>query len=204
MAEEGGGGVVICWCVMVRRFQRISTQSAGLLMEGEAWASCWMSGGRVGSHPVAIIDAEKPWGSWTIALSPTVDAWDLLHPCLGGSALKQASSEHVVHGPMAALVDGVPLRMVRRSQDALDAQRPHQLPPNITRELTTAVGQETAWGDKVWHHMPEESFAHCVCVVVAGRYKDSVSGIAIHKHDEEFLSVVGRERSHNVHGERVP
>ena len=24
--------------------------------------------GRVGSHPVAIMDAEKPWGSWTIAL----------------------------------------------------------------------------------------------------------------------------------------
>ena len=51
------------------------------------------------------------------------DAWDLLHPRLGGSAFKQASSEHVVHGPMAALVDGVPLRMVRRSQEALDAQR---------------------------------------------------------------------------------
>ena len=132
------------------------------------------------------------------------DAWDLLHPCPGGSVLKQASSEHVIHGPMATLVDGIPLRMVRRSQDELDSQRAHQLPPNITHELTTAVGQETAWGAKVWHHMPEESFAHRACGVAAGRYKDSVSGIAIHKHDEEFLPVVGGERSHNVHEERVP
>ena len=52
--------------------------------------------------------------------------------------------------------------------------------------------------------MPEESFAHRPCGVVAGRYKDSVFGIAIHKHDEEFLSVVSGERSHNVHGEHAP
>ena len=50
------------------------------------------------------------------------DAWDLLHPCPEGSALKQPSSEHVIHGPMATLIDGIPLRMVRRSQDALDSQ----------------------------------------------------------------------------------
>ena len=111
------------------------------------------------------------------------DARDFLHSCLGGSALKQASSEHVIHSPMATLVDGIPLRMVRRSQDALDSQRVHQPPPNITHKLTTAVGQETAWGAKIWNHMPEESFAHRVCGVVAGRYKDSVSGIAIHRHD---------------------
>ena len=73
-----------------------------------------------------------------------------------------------------------------------------------TSPTTAAVGQETAWVAKVWHHMPEENFAHHVYGVVAGRYKDSVSGVAIHKHDEEFLSVVGGERSYNVHGERVP
>ena len=50
------------------------------------------------------------------------DARNLLHPCPGGSALKQASSEHFIHGPMATLVDGIPLRMVRRSQDTLDSQ----------------------------------------------------------------------------------
>ena len=131
------------------------------------------------------------------------DAWDLLHPCPGGSAFKQARSEHVVHGPTAALVDGVPLRMVRSNQEALDAQRAHQLPPNITHELTTAVGRETAGGAKVWHRMSEESFAHRVCGAIAGRYKDSVSGVAIHKQNEEFLSVVGGERAHNVYGERV-
>ena len=71
------------------------------------------------------------------------DAWDLLHPCLGGSALKQTSSEHVIHGLMATLVDGIPLRMVRRSQDTLDSQRAHQLPqtsPTNSRRSRTGDG----------------------------------------------------------------
>ena len=40
------------------------------------------------------------------------DARNLLYPCLGGRTIKQASSEHIINGPMAALVDGVALRMV--------------------------------------------------------------------------------------------
>ena len=53
------------------------------------------------------------------------DTWDLLHPCLGRRALKQASPEHVIHGPVATLVDGIPLGMVWRGQHALDPQRAH-------------------------------------------------------------------------------
>ena len=40
------------------------------------------------------------------------DAGNLLYPGSGGGAIKQASPEHIVYGPMAPLVDGVPLRMV--------------------------------------------------------------------------------------------
>ena len=48
------------------------------------------------------------------------EAWDLLHPSPGGRAFKQASPEHVIHGLVATLVDGIPLRMVRRGQHTLD------------------------------------------------------------------------------------
>ena len=51
--------------------------------------------------------------------------------------------------------------------------------------------------------MPEEGVTHRVCGVIASRDKDSVPGIAIHKHDEELLSVVGGERPHNVYRERI-
>ena len=40
------------------------------------------------------------------------DARNLLYPCPGGRTIKQASTEHIIIGPMAALVDGVALRMV--------------------------------------------------------------------------------------------
>ena len=50
------------------------------------------------------------------------EAWDLLHPSPRGCALKQVSPEHVAHGPMAPLVDGIPLRMVGRGQHTLDPQ----------------------------------------------------------------------------------
>ena len=40
------------------------------------------------------------------------DAGDLVYPSPRGNALKQASPEHIVNGPMAPLVDGVTLGMV--------------------------------------------------------------------------------------------
>ena len=44
------------------------------------------------------------------------DAGDLVYPCPGGSTIKQASPEHVINGPMAPLVDGVPFRMLGRGE----------------------------------------------------------------------------------------
>ena len=46
--------------------------------------------------------------------------------------------------------------------------------------------------------MAEESLAHRVCGVVARGNEDSIPRIAVHKHDEELMSVVGGKRSHNV------
>ena len=39
--------------------------------------------------------------------------------------------------------------------------------------------------------MTEEGFTHCVCGVVARGNEDGVPRVAVHKHDEELLSVVG-------------
>ena len=46
--------------------------------------------------------------------------------------------------------------------------------------------------------MAEESLAHRVCGVFARGDEDDIPRIAVHKHDEELMSVVGGERSHNV------
>ena len=40
--------------------------------------------------------------------------------------------------------------------------------------------------------MSKESVAHRVLRVIATRYKDRVSGVAIDEHDEEFMSAIGR------------
>ena len=118
------------------------------------------------------------------------DAWDLLHLCLGGRACKQACPEHVVHGPVATLVDGIPIRMVRRGQHTLDPQRVHQFPPDFTHEFATTVGQEAARSAEIRDDMPEEGVTHCVCSVIASQDKDSVPGVAIDKHDEKLMSVI--------------
>ena len=52
--------------------------------------------------------------------------------------------------------------------------------------------------------MSQESIAHRVCRVIAGWYQDGVPGEAIDKHDDEFMSAIGREWAHNIHRERVP
>ena len=40
------------------------------------------------------------------------DVGDFVYPGPGGGTIKQASLEHIIYGPMAPLVDGVPLWMV--------------------------------------------------------------------------------------------
>ena len=48
------------------------------------------------------------------------NAWDLNHPFPGGQIPQQMSPEHVIHGPVAAFVDGNALWVVRRGEDPLD------------------------------------------------------------------------------------
>ena len=67
------------------------------------------------------------------------DAGDLIHPCPRGNTLKQASPEHIIYGPMAPLVDGVTLGMVRRGEQPLDPQGVSQLGPNLANKFTATV-----------------------------------------------------------------
>ena len=67
------------------------------------------------------------------------DAGDLIHPCPRGNTLKQASPEHIINGPMAPLVDGVTLGMVRRGKQHLDPQGVSQLGPNCTNKFPATV-----------------------------------------------------------------
>ena len=55
----------------MRRFLTSSTYEAGSSSDGEAQASPSRSGGKVGSLPVAIMEAEKPWGSGPWRSMPT-------------------------------------------------------------------------------------------------------------------------------------
>ena len=52
--------------------------------------------------------------------------------------------------------------------------------------------------------MPKESLTHRVCGVVARQDEDGIPQVAVHKHDEELLAVVGGERSHNADGQCAP
>ena len=69
LMATGAGGGVICWWVRARRCFTMSTWATGSSSDGEAQASPSRSGGKVGSLPVAIMGAEKPWGSWTMSFS---------------------------------------------------------------------------------------------------------------------------------------
>ena len=51
--------------------------------------------------------------------------------------------------------------------------------------------------------MAQEGLTHRVRVMIAGRNEDGILRVAIHEHDEEFLAVVGWQRSHNIYGQRV-
>ena len=120
------------------------------------------------------------------------DAGDLIHPGRGWGTIKQMSPEHIVNGPMAPFVDGVPFRMVGGGQQPLDPQRARELPPDFTHELAAPVGQEAARSAKIGHDMAEESVAHRVRRVIASWHQDCIPGVAINEHDEELMSAIGR------------
>ena len=67
------------------------------------------------------------------------DAWDLNHPFPGGQIPQQTSPEHVIHGPVAAFVDGIALWMVRRGEDPLNPKRAGQLPPDFTNKFSATI-----------------------------------------------------------------
>ena len=113
LVATGAGGGAICWWVRVSRFLTASTYEAGSSSDGEAQASPSRSGGKVGSLPVAIMEAEKPWGSWAMAFNANMMPGILSTHAREGTP---ASPEHVINGPVAPLVDGIPLRMVGRGE----------------------------------------------------------------------------------------
>ena len=86
----------------------------------------------------------------------------------------------------------------------MDLQGAQQLSPDIADKFSATVGEEPARSAEVWDHMAQESLTDRVLGVVAGRNEDGIFGITIHEHDEEFLSVIRRQRSHNVNGQRIP
>ena len=73
-----------------------------------------------------------------------------------------------------------------------------QLAPYLAHKLSSPVREEPARRAEVGDHMPKEGLTHCVCGVVARWDEDGIPRVAVHKHNEEELAVVGGERSHNV------
>ena len=67
------------------------------------------------------------------------DAEDLIHLCPRGNTIKQASPEHIVYGPMAPLVNGVTLGMVRGGEQPLDPQGVSQFGPDLTNKFAAMV-----------------------------------------------------------------
>ena len=123
---------------------------------------------------------------------------DFVHPCLGGRAFKQASAEHIIERPVTTLINSIPLGVIGRHEHPLDPEREQQLAPYFTYKLSPSIREKPTRRAKVRNYMAEESLAHRVCGVVARGNEDSIPRIAVHKHDEELLSVVGGKRSHNV------
>ena len=98
------------------------------------------------------------------------------------------------------LIDGIAFGMVGGSEYSLDPEGAQQLAPYLAHKLSSSVREEPARCAEVGNHMPKEGSTHHVCGVVARRDEDAIPRVAVHKHDEELLAVVGRERSHNVYG----
>ena len=126
------------------------------------------------------------------------DPGDLVNTCLGGRTFEQASTEHVVERPVAPLINGISFRMVGKSEYSLDPEGEQQLAPYLAHKLSSSVREEPARRAEIGDHMPKEGLAHCVCGVVARGDEDGIPRVAVHKHNDELLAVVGGERSHNV------
>ena len=105
---------------------------------------------------------------------------------------------------MAPFIDGIAFRMVGESENLLDSQGAQQLGPDSADEFPAAVGEESTRSAEVGDHVAHEGFADRVGGVVARRDKDGILGVTIHKHDQEFMAVVRRQRSHNANGQRIP
>ena len=67
LVAAGAGGGPICWWVIESHCLSASTYAAGSSRDGEAQSLLSRSEGSVGSLPVAIMEAEKPWGLWAMA-----------------------------------------------------------------------------------------------------------------------------------------
>ena len=126
------------------------------------------------------------------------DPRDLVNPCLGGGAFEQASAEHVVERPVASLIDGVAFGMVGGSENPLYPEGAHNLVHISLTNSRPTVGKEPALCAKVRNHMLKEGLTHLVCGMIARRDEDGVLRIAVKKHDEELLAVIGWQMSHNV------
>ena len=72
LVAAGAGGVAICWWVSESHCLSASTYAAGSSRDGEAQALLSRSGGRVGSLPVAIMEAEKPWDPCAVAFNANI------------------------------------------------------------------------------------------------------------------------------------
>ena len=105
---------------------------------------------------------------------------------------------------MTPLIDGIAFGMVGGSEYLLDPEEAQQLAPDFAHKLSSSVREEPARCAEVGDHMPKESLNHRVCGVVVRRDEDGIPQVAVHKHDEELLAVVGGERFHNVDGQCAP
>ena len=170
----------------------VSMYSAGSSAAGEELASEVRSGGSVGLRPVAVIEAENPWGSWGIALRVSIIPGDLVYPGFGGGSLKQASAEHVIQGPVAPLVDGIAFRVIRRGENLLYSKQAQELGPYGTDELAAAIGELPVWSPEIWNNMPHEGLADCVGGVVAGWDEDGILRVAVYEDDQELVAVIWR------------
>ena len=122
----------------MRRFFTASIYEAGSSSAGEAHASPSRSGGKVGSLPVAIMEAENPWGSCTMAFSTSMMPGS--YPPMFARKHPQASKPGaIINGPMAPLVDAVTLGMVRRGKQPLNPQGVSQLGRNYTNKFPARV-----------------------------------------------------------------
>ena len=99
---------------------------------------------------------------------------------------------------MTTLVNSITLGVIGRCQHPLDPEGVQQLAPYFTYKFSPSIREKPMQSAKVRNYMAEESLAHRVCRVVARGNEDSIPRIAVHKHDEELMSVVGGKRPHNI------